>query len=704
MKQRNLWRVLLAVFLAFGLVVAGCGNDDDDASEPTAAATEAPDDGSGDAGEPADAGDEPMAMPGEGVNVAMARANWSTGYMQAAIYQALLEELGFDVSEPSEAELPPATFYPAMAQGDFDLWVNGWFPIHDTFFADTPGLADAAQPIGSEITAGGLQGFLVDKATAEANGITMLDDIGNDPEIAALFDVDGNGKADLMGCNDGWGCQVTINDTIAANGWEDTIEQVSAEHAALFADSVGRYNRGEPILQYVWTPGAFTAQLVPGVDVIWLSVGNPLESQVGAAALPAEQCPGQPCEMGFVAADIRAVARNDFLRDNPSAAKLLELVTIPVVDVALQNLDYDAGANTEADVKAAAAAWISANRASVDDWLNQARAASGFSPAPAPEPANDTPGEGVNVAMARANWSTGYMQAAIYQALLEELGFDVSEPSEAELPPATFYPAMAQGDFDLWVNGWFPIHDTFFADTPGLADAAQPIGSEITAGGLQGFLVDKATAEANGITMLDDIGNDPEIAALFDVDGNGKADLMGCNDGWGCQVTINDTIAANGWEDTIEQVSAEHAALFADSVGRYNRGEPILQYVWTPGAFTAQLVPGVDVIWLSVGNPLESQVGAAALPAEQCPGQPCEMGFVAADIRAVARNDFLRDNPSAAKLLELVTIPVVDVALQNLDYDAGANTEADVKAAAAAWISANRASVDDWLNQARAAG
>ena len=72
---------------------------------------------------------------------------------------------------------------------------------------------------------------------------------------------------------------------------------MSAEHAALFADSVGRFNRGESILQYIWTPGAFTAELVPGSDVIWLSLSNPIPSQLGAAALPADQCPSQLCEL-----------------------------------------------------------------------------------------------------------------------------------------------------------------------------------------------------------------------------------------------------------------------------------------------------------------------------------------------------------------------------------------------------------------------
>ena len=704
MKQQNLWRVLLTILVVFGLVVAGCGNDDDDAPSagpaPVEETPDAPEDTAApdDAGEPMD--EDPMALPGEGVSVSMARANWSEGYMQAAIYRALLQELGFEVSDPSEAELGPAVLYPAMGEGEFDFWVNGWFPIHATLI-ENAGLSDVVQPIGSQISAGALQGFIVDKATADANGVTKMGDIGDNPEVAALFDIDGNGKADLMGCDDGWGCHVVINDTIAQNGWEDTIEQVSATHAALFADSLGRFNRGESILQYVWTPATFTAKLVPGEDVIWLSLDNPVQDAV--VDLPADQCPGQPCRMGFDPADIRVVARNDFLMANPAAAKLFELVTIPTVDVLLYALSYEGGANSEADVREAAAQWISDNRANVDQWLNEALNASGFTPAapePESEPMNNTPGEGVDVSMARANWSEGYMQAAIYRALLQELGFEVSDPSEAELGPAVLYPAMGEGEFDFWVNGWFPIHATLI-ENAGLSDVVQPIGSQISAGALQGFIVDKATADANGVTKMGDIGDNPEVAALFDIDGNGKADLMGCDDGWGCHVVINDTIAQNGWEDTIEQVSATHAALFADSLGRFNRGESILQYVWTPATFTAKLVPGEDVIWLSLDNPVQDAV--VDLPADQCPGQPCRMGFDPADIRVVARNDFLMANPAAAKLFELVTIPTVDVLLYALSYEGGANSEADVREAAAQWISDNRANVDQWLNEARGA-
>ena len=321
---------------------------------------------------------------------------------------------------------------------------------------------------------------------------------------------------------------------------------------------------------------------------------------------------------------------------------------------------------------------------------------------PEPQPVNETPGDGIRVNMARATWTTGYMQAAIYRTLLIELGYDVSDPAQATLNPAEFYPAMADRQYHFWANGWFPHHDQYMSQAD-LAGIAKPIGWQIRNGGVQGFLVDKATADAHGITKLDDIGDNPEIAALFDLDGDGKADLMGCNSNWPCQQAIDDTIVRNGWENTIEQVSEDHFTLFLDSLRRHDRDEPILVYVFTPASFTARLVPGTDVIWLSLDNPLPSGAGVADLPTNECPGQPCKTGFTPGDIRVVARNDFLMANPAAAKLFELVTIPAIDIATQVLAYENGAKSEADIRAAARRWIADNRVAVDQWLAAARAA-
>lgn len=84
MKTHTVRQAVFGLFMSFALIATACGSDDDDA-----------DDGGG-------SEDTELAQPGEGVEVTMARANWSTGYMQAAIYQQLLEELGYTVSDPSE--------------------------------------------------------------------------------------------------------------------------------------------------------------------------------------------------------------------------------------------------------------------------------------------------------------------------------------------------------------------------------------------------------------------------------------------------------------------------------------------------------------------------------------------------------------------------------------------------------------------------
>src|SRR3546814_10027262 len=66
-------------------------------------------------------------MPGEGTTVHMARATWDTGWWPAEIYKQLLEKLGYEVGEVTTLDTPP--FYQAVAQGDVDFRVNGWFPL-----------------------------------------------------------------------------------------------------------------------------------------------------------------------------------------------------------------------------------------------------------------------------------------------------------------------------------------------------------------------------------------------------------------------------------------------------------------------------------------------------------------------------------------------------------------------------------------------
>src|SRR5690554_166426 len=129
--------------------------------------------------------------------------------------------------------------------------------------------------------------------------------------------------------------------------------------------------------------------------------------------------------------------------------------------------------------------------------------------------AQEGPGAGTTVRMAQATWDTGWFTAAIYKQLLEKIGYTVEGPTTLDNPP--FYQAVAQGDLDLWVNGWFLLHNTY-EDV--FKNGAEKVGYVAKGGALQGYLIDKKTAEEHNIKYLTDMKK-PEIAKLFDTDGNG---------------------------------------------------------------------------------------------------------------------------------------------------------------------------------------
>ena len=323
--------------------------------------------------------------------------------------------------------------------------------------------------------------------------------------------------------------------------------------------------------------------------------------------------------------------------------------------------------------------------------------------AAAPGLAQDLPGEGKSVRMAQPTWDTEWFQAQVYRKVIERLGYTVDQPMALDNPP--FYQAVAQGDVDFWASGWFPLHNSYLPDIEG---KASPIGYVAKGGALQGYLIDKKTADASGIKFIEDL-KDPEKAKLFDSDGDGKADLVACPPGWGCELTITYQMEAYGLNDTVHQIQAAYSASMADAISRHEQGEPILFYTWTPNWTVGLLKPDVDVVWL--------QVHTAALPEDQqgmaefisvpdvkgCADNPCNMGWPANDIRVVANDAFLADNPALAKLFEVMSIPLDDIFAQNAKMYQGESKPADLERHADEWIAAHEDLVDGWLGEAKSA-
>src|SRR3546814_18002772 len=89
------------------------------------------------------------------------------------------------------------------------------------------------------------------------------------------FDSNGDGKADLVACPPGWGCELVIEHQLDAYGLRDSINSIKAGYSASMADALARYKEGKPILFYTWTPNWTVGLLKPGGDVVWIGTPEP---------------------------------------------------------------------------------------------------------------------------------------------------------------------------------------------------------------------------------------------------------------------------------------------------------------------------------------------------------------------------------------------------------------------------------------------
>ena len=308
--------------------------------------------------------------PGEGVTVTAGVASWTSALPVSWAFVELLSELGYDVREPTLFPSNPVA-YLSISQGDIDYWPHGWFPLHTP---QLPSDWDEQGTIFDPFCPGcGIQGYLVDTPSVETFEITSLEDFRRD-EVRTAFDSTGDGRADLFGCPPGWGCHEAIEDLLDAFELRDTINHITAEYAANFADVLARINAGEPTLYYTWAPSAWILALTPGEGVTWINAPGILEDEAERAE-GIEGAISDPIDMGFIAADIQVAANNAFLEANPAAAELFRQVRLPLEWISQVDERISEESLMDDEVRALAREWIEENRDIVDPWLDAARQA-----------------------------------------------------------------------------------------------------------------------------------------------------------------------------------------------------------------------------------------------------------------------------------------------------------------------------------------
>ena len=304
--------------------------------------------------------------------------------------------------------------------------------------------------------------------------------------------------------------------------------------------------------------------------------------------------------------------------------------------------------------------------------------------------AEEKPGEGVTVRPVVQAYAEEYFQARILFRALEDLGYEVAQPEE--VVAQTAHLALGTGDADFYTAHWNTLHSKFFEESGG--DAVLEKTGNLLAGALQGYLINKSAYDA-GVQNLGDLKK-PEVAKMFDADGDGLADLAGCVPGWGCERVIEHQLTEFGLRDTVAHNQGEYNAIIADTIARQANGENILFYTWTPNWVAGVLVPGENVEFLSV--PYSSLPDGVKANTEF---EGKDLGFAVDSIRVIATDAFLEANPAAAKLFEVASIDINDVSIQNKKISDGEDSSEDIDRHVDEWISSNRAAYDGWLVAAR---
>lgn len=309
------------------------------------------------------------SLPGKGVKVRPGTGAIFFGRFVAEILDIGLEKLGYTTEEVQE--INPTLMHLSLGKGDLDFSPIHLDKAHAGFFKKAGG-EEKLEKLGV-IVPQLFEGYLIDKKTAQQYNITKLEQL-KDPKIAKLFDANGNGKANLAGCEAGRACERSIDENLQAYGLTDTIEQDKGTPEVLLPDVMARYKQGKPILYYGFSPSLFDLELKPEEDTVWLEVPS-ASSPEGQKKTTNKETSTDGNKRGVIANKVQIVANKRFLEANPTAKRWFEVFRISNEELLAEGKLIHKGENRPQDIRRHAEEWVKNHQQQVDSWLEEARKA-----------------------------------------------------------------------------------------------------------------------------------------------------------------------------------------------------------------------------------------------------------------------------------------------------------------------------------------
>jgi glycine betaine/proline transport system substrate-binding protein len=302
-----------------------------------------------------------------GAKITALKTNIAEEAFQMEIVAEVLKKMGHEVTISNDVNYDIAyqTLANNVTSDEVYFLASSWDPLHNGKI-DAVG-SNKAIKFDNKFIANCAQGYLIDKKTADKYNIKYYNDLKK-PEIAKLFDLDNDGKADLTGCNAGWGCEKVIEHQLDAYDMRGVVEHNQGEYSALIADTIANYKTGKSILYYTWTPYWVSGKLVPGKDVTFLQVTHSANPNTDSTKLP------NGADYGFNVNHQKIVASAN-VKDYKDISKLFDIIKLDVNDVSGQNMLMANGQNKEKDIKRHVQKWLDINKKQVDAWVKEAKAA-----------------------------------------------------------------------------------------------------------------------------------------------------------------------------------------------------------------------------------------------------------------------------------------------------------------------------------------
>lgn len=290
--------------------------------------------------------------------VALSDLNWTGAKAIAHVIKAVIEgPLGSEAAI-IEGLSDQSIIAAGMDKGDgsVDVYTDMWMPnqqaLWDKFVVE-------AKTVGTNQPYLGTQSMYVPAYLADK--IKSFDDL-NDPEIAAMFDTNGNGKGEYWAGDASWKStkiwQVKMKDYGLSELWEPNI----ISDATFKAQLKSAYGNQKPVLFYYWTPESIHAQydlsplsepaFTEGCIDLNLDSENFVEDSKAGCQTPD--------------ANIYVSYSKSLEQRNPAAAKFLSQVKFDPATVNNWILKIN---EEEMDPQDVAEEWIAANSDIVDAWI-----------------------------------------------------------------------------------------------------------------------------------------------------------------------------------------------------------------------------------------------------------------------------------------------------------------------------------------------